>query len=156
MNATAPRKGTDFKRMLPLGIVFAVAIIGIFTLREHLSFEALADNRQALLAFRDANYAWAAMAFMAVYVLIVGFSLPGATVATLTGGFLFGVFPGVLFNVTAATIGATLIFTAARMGLGDRLAARMDACQLGVSAATLLGTEQFDADTIRMIADTSA
>jgi uncharacterized membrane protein YdjX (TVP38/TMEM64 family) len=64
---------------------------------------------------------------MAVYVLIVAFSLPGATVATLTGGFLFGTFPGALFNIVAATIGAAAIFLAARWGLGERLAARMDA-----------------------------
>ena len=46
--------------------------------------------------------------------------------ATLTGGFLFGTWPGVLYNVVAATAGATLIFLAARWGLGERLAARMD------------------------------
>jgi hypothetical protein len=65
--------------------------------------------------------------FIAAYVAIVAFSLPGATIATLTGGFLFATFPGALFNVTGATIGATLIFLAARWGLGERLAARMEA-----------------------------
>ena len=34
------------------------------------------------------------------YILIVAFSLPGATIATLTGGFLFRTFPGALFNIT--------------------------------------------------------
>ncbi|HDR29601.1 TVP38/TMEM64 family protein, partial [Rhodovulum sp.] len=63
------------------------------------------------------------------YVLIVAFSLPGTLIATLTGGFLFGVFPGVLVNVAAATIGAILIFLAARAGLGERLAARLDASE---------------------------
>jgi uncharacterized membrane protein YdjX (TVP38/TMEM64 family) len=50
-------------------------------------------------------------------------------VATLTGGFLFGVFPGALFNVTAATIGASALFLAARWGFGERLAARLDASE---------------------------
>jgi uncharacterized membrane protein YdjX (TVP38/TMEM64 family) len=58
------------------------------------------------------------LAFVAAYVAIVALSLPGATVATLTGGFLFGMFPGVLLNVTGATIGACLIFLAARAGFG--------------------------------------
>ena len=58
--------------------------------------------------------------------MIVGFSLPGATIATLTGGFLFATFPGALFNVIGATIGATAIFLAARWGLGEKLAAKMD------------------------------
>jgi uncharacterized membrane protein YdjX (TVP38/TMEM64 family) len=113
-------------RYLPLIAIAAVALVGAFTLREHLSFEALAENREALLAYRDANYLVTVLGFVAIYAVIVAFSLPGATVATLTGGFLFGIFPGVLFNVTAATAGATLIFLAARWGLGARLAARLE------------------------------
>ncbi|MBV6636873.1 MAG: TVP38/TMEM64 family protein, partial [Mameliella sp.] len=60
---------------------------------------------------------------------IVGFSLPGATIATLTGGFLFATFPGALYNVTAATLGATGIFLAARWGLGARLGDRLEHSQ---------------------------
>ncbi|MBD3764411.1 MAG: VTT domain-containing protein, partial [Rhodobacterales bacterium] len=79
--------------------------------------------------FRDAHMVLAVVAFIGAYVVIVGLSLPGATVATLTGGFLFGTFPGVLYNVTGATLGAILIFLAARAGLGARLAARMEASE---------------------------
>ena len=101
---------------------------------DYLSFEALRDNREMLIAYRDAHYALAVVVFMAIYVVIAGFSLPGATIATLTGGFLFGTFPGVLFNVGAASIGATVVFLAARWGLGDRLAAKMDASEGKVKA----------------------
>jgi uncharacterized membrane protein YdjX (TVP38/TMEM64 family) len=121
---TPPRTG--LVRRLPLIAILVVAAVGAFTLRDVISFETLAQNRERLIAFRDANYVATVAAFVAAYVAIVAFSLPGATIATLTGGFLFGVFPGALFNVTAATIGATLIFLAARWGLGERLAARMD------------------------------
>ena len=114
-------------RRLPLIVILVAAAIGAFTLRDTLTFEALRDNRDALLAFRDAHYATTVLLFMLAYVAIVAFSLPGATIATLTGGFLFATFPGALFNITAATIGATLIFLAARWGLGERLAARMEA-----------------------------
>ena len=116
-------------RRLPLILILIVAVIGAFTLGDFLSFETLRQNREALLAFRDAHYLSTVLVFIAVYVVIVAFSLPGATVATLTGGFLFSTFPGAVFNVTAATIGATLIFLAARWGLGDRLAARMEASE---------------------------
>lgn len=117
---------TSAKRLLPLIVILAVAVIGAFTLRDHLSFEALSENREALTAFRDTNFVLAALIFIAVYIVIVAFSLPGATIATLTGGFLFGVFPGALFNITAATIGAMIIFLAAKWGLGEKLAAKMD------------------------------
>lgn len=114
-------------RLLPLAGIGVVGVAGALLLPDLLSFEMLAENREALLAFRDTHYMATALAFVALYAAIVGFSLPGATVATLTGGFLFGLFPGVLFNVAAATLGATALFAAARWGLGEQLAARMDA-----------------------------
>ena len=120
-----PPKGGLLRR-LPLIAILLVAAIGAFTLKDYLTFETLRDNREALIAFRDANYIATVAAFMAVYVVIVAFSLPGATIATLTGGFLFATFPGALFNITAATIGAVMIFLAARWGLGEKLAAKMD------------------------------
>lgn len=119
---------------LPLIAIGVIALIGAVTLRDYLSFDALRDNREALIAFRDANYLGTVALFMAVYVAIVAFSLPGATVATLTGGFLFATFPGALFNITAATLGATVIFLAARWGLGERLSARMEASSGAVKA----------------------
>ena len=121
-------------RLLPLAVIVAGAILGAYALGDYLSFEALRDNREMLIAYRDAHYGLAVLVFMALYVVIAGFSLPGATVATLTGGFLFGTFPGVLFNVGAATIGATIVFLAARWGLGDRLAAKMDASEGRIKA----------------------
>jgi uncharacterized membrane protein YdjX (TVP38/TMEM64 family) len=78
-------------------------VLGWWLLRDYLSFSALAENREALIAFRDANYIGTVAVFIAVYALIVAFSLPGATIATLTGGFLFATFPGALFNIAAAT-----------------------------------------------------
>ena len=116
-------------RRLPLIVILLVAAVGAFTLRDTLTFDMLRDNREALLAFRDANYAATVALFMLAYVVIVAFSLPGATIATLTGGFLFATFPGALFNITAATVGASLIFLAARWGLGERLAARMESSE---------------------------
>ncbi len=114
-------------RRVPLILIALVAVIGAAAFRDYLTFDALARNRERLLAFRDAHYILAVLAFVAAYTLIVAFSLPGAAVATLTGGFLFATFPGVLYNVTAATLGAIAIFLAAKWGLGQRLAQRMNA-----------------------------
>nr|WP_243403673.1 TVP38/TMEM64 family protein [Shimia abyssi] len=125
---------SGWTRAVPLLVILAVAGVGFFTLRDVLTFEALGANREMLIAYRDQHYLAAALIFIAVYVVIVSFSLPGATVATLTGGFLFGTFPGVVFNVGAATIGAVVIFLAARWGLGERLAGKMDASQGRVKA----------------------
>lgn len=113
-------------KKLPLIVIGIVAVLGAFFLRDYLTFQALAENREALLDFRDANYPATVLVFVATYVVIVAFSLPGATIATLTGGFLFATFPGVLFNVTGATIGATAIFLAARWGFGESLGRKLE------------------------------
>lgn len=113
-------------RSLPLIVIVLVAVIGAVILRDYLSFQALAEHHEVLLALRDDHYVLSVVGFIVAYVVIAGFSLPGATIATLAGGFLFATFPGVLFNITGATIGATMVFLAARWGLGDRLTARME------------------------------
>ena len=113
-------------KRLPVSIIAIVAILGAVFLRDYLTFETLRDNREALLAFRDDNYLMTVLLFIGAYILIVGFSLPGATVATLTGGFLFATFPGALYNVIGATLGATAIFLAARTGFGAKLGAKLE------------------------------
>ena len=113
-------------RYAPIVVIAIVAVAGAVLFRDQLSFDALAENREALLAFRDANYPVTVLGFCLAYIAIVAFSLPGAAIATLTGGFLFGLFPGVIYNAGSATVGATGIFLAAKHGFGDRLAARMD------------------------------
>ena len=127
MSNDADMQKSSAARLLPLAVIVCAAIFGAVYLRDYLSFQALQQNREALIAFRDANYLLTALVFIAAYVVIVAFSLPGATIATLTGGFLFATFPGALFNVTGATLGATLIFLAARWGLGARLGAKLEA-----------------------------
>ncbi|MFU1477659.1 TVP38/TMEM64 family protein [Roseovarius sp. C7] len=137
--AAAPRTG--WARHIPLAAILLVAVLGFFTLRDYLSFDTLRDNREALLAFRDAHYLVMAALFVAIYVVIVAFSLPGAAVASVTGGFLFGLGLGTVFNVTAATIGAIAIFWAARLGLGQALTARMEASE-GTIAKLRKGLEE--------------
>lgn len=132
MTETESKAG--WTRMLPLAGILAVALGGAWLFGDYLTFEALRDNREMLIAYRDAHYLAAVVVFMGIYIVIAGFSLPGATIATLAGGFLFGTFPGVIYNVGAATIGAVVIFLAARWGLGEKLSAKMDASEGRVKA----------------------
>lgn len=114
-------------RHAPLVLIVALAGIGAFTLRNYLSFEMLRENRSLLLEYRDTHFALMVAGFVCVYTLIVACSLPGAAVASVTGGFLFGILWGGVFNVFAASLGAVVIFQAARIGLGQSLVAKMDA-----------------------------
>lgn len=126
MKDAKQRERSPVLRHVPLTIIVIVAITGFFTLRDYLSFDTLREHREALLAFRDANYAGTVAGFIAIYVAIVAFSLPGAAVASVTGGFLFGLGFGTAYNVIAASLGAFAIFAAARWGLGRTLSARLE------------------------------
>ncbi len=119
-------KPSSLVAKLPFLAILAVAALGAVAFREHLSFEALARHREALLLWRDSHPVTAPLLFTAAYAVLVALSLPGATVATLAGGFLFGTFPGVLWNVSGATLGAIGVFLAARWGFGASFAARLE------------------------------
>lgn len=103
MSDTTQAPRNRIARHIPLLVILTIAVAGFFTLGDFLSFETLRDNREALLAWRDANYWALAGVFVSLYIVIVAFSLPGAAVASMTGGFLFGLLAGTLFNVFAAT-----------------------------------------------------
>lgn len=111
--------------MLPI-LVLAGGLVTFFLLggAEYLAFETFRDNRGLLLDFVERNGFVAVLAYMAVYAVAIALSLPGGAVLTLTGGFLFGVLGGGAITVVGATIGATALFLAARMGLGEPLRAR--------------------------------
>lgn len=112
-------------RRLPLAVVVIAALTGLVFLRDVLSFEALASEADRLTAIRDTHYVTTAVLFVVVYAVMVGLSLPGATLATLTGGFLFGLFPGILLNLAGATAGAVAVFAAVRMGIGAEVARKL-------------------------------
>ena len=64
---------------------------------------------------------WAPLLFMAVYAVAAVLFLPGS-VLTLAGGALFGPVLGTFYNLTGATIGATLAFLIARYLASDWVA----------------------------------
>ncbi len=127
--APLPSRSRAVMRRLPILVILLAAVIGTVLLRDQIDFSVLRAHHDTLMGLRDAHYALTVLGFMVAYVLIVTLSLPGAALSTVTGGFLFGVFPGVVYTVVAATIGAVAVFLAARIGFGDRLAARIDAGQ---------------------------
>lgn len=116
--------GGHIKRYLPIAIIGAGAIAAFVLLRDYLGFEALTQNYQALLDWRTENAVLAVGAFMAAYVISVAFSIPGAVWLSLIGGLLFGTIGGSAMVVIAATIGATLVFLAAKTAFGEVLRAR--------------------------------
>ena len=102
------------KIVVALLFLSAIGAFFIFDLKTYLSLETLKANRDSLLVFTQDNYVPAVALFILVYILQTSFSLPGATIMTLAGGFLFGSLWGPLYVNIGATTGATLAFLAAR------------------------------------------
>ncbi len=112
-------------RLIPLAIlVVAATAFFAFDLDEVITFEALKENHDALQRFVADNPFWAPLIFMLIYAVSVALSLPGGALLSITGGFLFGTLYGSLLVVVAATVGAVVIFLAAKTALGDVLRAR--------------------------------
>jgi len=112
-----------------LALVFAGAVAGFFALGgyRYLTLDTIKDNRDALLAFTQAHYAQAVVIAFLVYVAAAAFSLPGGLILSLTCGFLFGRWAGTVLVVLAASIGATLLFLAARYVFADSARKRLGA-----------------------------
>jgi uncharacterized membrane protein YdjX (TVP38/TMEM64 family) len=89
-----------------------------------LSLEALVRHRVEIDAFIGDHYLLAVLGYIGLYIVVVALSVPGASVLTLSGGFLFGLPLGAAASVIGATIGATIIFLVARTSLGEPLLQR--------------------------------
>ncbi len=125
---------SPMRRIVPLGILIFATVFVYIKFGDYLSFQALSDNREALILWRDSNYVLAVAGFMLIYIAAVSFSLPGGLFLSLGGGFLFGAVGATIMVVIAATIGATAIFLAAKTGLGDALHAKLTANGDGILA----------------------
>ncbi|HJR76324.1 MAG TPA: TVP38/TMEM64 family protein [Nitrospiraceae bacterium] len=99
--------------------MIGIGVFLYFDLGRYLSLDALKANRDRLLTFTEANYAAAVGLFIIMYCAVTGLSLPGATIMTLAGGFLFGSLLGMLYVNVGATSGATIAFLASRYLLRD-------------------------------------
>lgn len=105
-------------------IVLAFAAFFALGLDRYLTFDALRENRQWLVDTVAENHLISALVFIVAYAAAVAVSLPGASLLTLLGGFLFGAVFGTAYVVLAATLGAVGIFLAARTAFSDILRAK--------------------------------
>lgn len=122
---TAPEPSTPHRRWsrwLPLAIlVLGTILFFALGLHRYVSFAKLRAHHHDLTAFVAAHYVKALLLYAGIYIAFVALSLPGAVWLTVVGGFLFGAVTAAVATVLAATIGACLLFLAAKSSLGDYL-----------------------------------
>lgn len=85
-----------------------------------LSPSALGENAVYLNTLVQENFWLVLLAFIAIYIAATTFMVP-ASALTIGGGFLFGLGIGAPATVIGATIGACILFTAAKSSIGEAL-----------------------------------
>ncbi|MBI4544580.1 MAG: TVP38/TMEM64 family protein [Gemmatimonadetes bacterium] len=117
-------KGSGRRNLLKfLALVLLVA--GSWAALRWTPLRTLVSRGEVLALLESVRGAdWAGAAFVLVYAGATALALPGS-VLTLAGGALFGLWPGVPFNLAGATIGSVLAFLLARFLGRDFVAARL-------------------------------
>jgi uncharacterized membrane protein YdjX (TVP38/TMEM64 family) len=112
-----------------------VSFFFYFDLGQYLTLESLKANRELLRRHAETEYVSTVVVFILIYLIQTAFSLPGAAVLTLLGGFLFGSVLGTFFVNIGATSGALLAMFSARYLFRDiverRWGGRLEPIQRG-------------------------
>jgi pyruvate/2-oxoglutarate dehydrogenase complex dihydrolipoamide dehydrogenase (E3) component/uncharacterized membrane protein YdjX (TVP38/TMEM64 family) len=124
-------------RLLILALFIAgLAAFILLDLGQYLSLDSLRANRDRLLGVVESHFLISLSVYVLVYIAMAALSLPGAAILTLAGGALFGVVAGSIAVSFASSIGATLVFLAARFLFRDsiqkRFGKRLEAVDRGV------------------------
>ncbi len=116
---------SPLKRLLPLAIILVMTGVVIGSgLHRFMTFETLVRHRDSLHAFIAVHRQIAIATYTAIYAVAVALSLPGALILTLAGGILFGGIVGGIATIVGATIGASVVFLAAKSAFGEYLVRR--------------------------------
>lgn len=117
MTMQETRTRTSARWAKPVILLFflgGLAAFFIFGGGEWLSLAALKTHRAALLQYTEQHYVLMLLLCAAIYTLSTALSVPGAVVLSLAVGLLFGRWVGTALIVFSATLGAALVFLAAR------------------------------------------
>ncbi len=114
-----------WRRLWPLAlIVLALAAAWASGVQNYLSLDTLREQQDALRTFVAENTVLAFAIFIAVYATATILMMPGALWITIAGGFLFGLWGGTLATIVGATLGASILFLAAKSSVGSALRER--------------------------------
>jgi pyruvate/2-oxoglutarate dehydrogenase complex dihydrolipoamide dehydrogenase (E3) component/uncharacterized membrane protein YdjX (TVP38/TMEM64 family) len=105
-------------------LALAIGAFVALDLGRYLSFEQLKASQASFAQLHAEQPLAVAVVYFLVYVLATALSFPGATIITLAGGAVFGLWQGLLIVSFASTVGATLAFLASRFLLRDWVEAR--------------------------------
>lgn len=107
------------KIILILAVIIFIVIFKIFDLESYFDIKKVLSYKDDINLYISYNPLLSGGIFIFIYVIATALSLPGAAVLSLSGGFFFGLFPGILYVLVGANFGAFLAFIISRYLLGD-------------------------------------
>jgi uncharacterized membrane protein YdjX (TVP38/TMEM64 family) len=119
-------------QLMLLAVIATIVILFFYyDVQAFLTLEYFQAQREAIVTFYQ-GHVWESIAiYFLIYILVTGLSLPGATLLTLVGGAIFGLFVGLIIVSFASSIGATLAFLLGRYLFKDAVHKRFEQ-QLGL------------------------
>lgn len=97
-------------------LIFSAGFVAFFALGgdQWLNLAALKAQRNALLSYTESHYFTTLLIAVLIYTAAIALSIPGAIILSLAVGLMFGRWVGTAVIVFSATLGAMLVFLAAR------------------------------------------
>jgi uncharacterized membrane protein YdjX (TVP38/TMEM64 family) len=99
-------------------LVIAAIFLWAFGLKDYLSFAYIQSAGESMHAWLEIHPVTGPLAYYALYSALIVMCIPAAAIMTLTAGFLFGLWLGVLLVLAASITGTTLLFLLAQSSAG--------------------------------------
>ena len=117
---------TNLPRLAVLTVLVA-GVVAFFVLGGYrvVTFDQLVDHKDAIIDWADAHTIVAPVAFVAAYLLLGFFGLPGSTALNILAGLLFDFVQGLLLVVLASTVASSVAFFSFRYLFRDYVLAKV-------------------------------
>ncbi|OGF47453.1 MAG: hypothetical protein A2452_02930 [Candidatus Firestonebacteria bacterium RIFOXYC2_FULL_39_67] len=116
---------------LLLIVLMLAAAVHFTRLPSYITFEDFQNNSAFFKRYVADNYFLTVLFYIGIYFVVAAFSIPGAFVLTIAGGFLFGTVIATVYVLAGATAGAILAFLTSRYLLGNYIQKRYEKELLG-------------------------
>ena len=102
------------KIILLIIFLFIIALLNYTGFFSIININLINTHQNYILNFIENNFYLASLLFIFIYIIAVIFSIPGAWLITVSGGYIFGWLIGGFLAVIGATLGACIIFIMAK------------------------------------------
>jgi uncharacterized membrane protein YdjX (TVP38/TMEM64 family) len=102
------------KIILLIIFLFIIALLNYTGFFSIININLINTHQNYILNFIENNFYLASLLFILIYIIAVIFSIPGAWLITVSGGYIFGWLIGGFLAVIGATLGACIIFIMAK------------------------------------------